>query len=153
LPITLENNKQLTQELNTAMNYQQQNNKAMLKKAFLHTALTAATIANFLAVETGKASAHHGWSEYNSQQTLNINGEIQNVRYENPHTVIEVKTKDNKVWQAVLAPPSRMQRRGLPENTLQVGQQVKLVGYPHRTDAREMRVEQIVVSNKTIELR
>ncbi|MUH01612.1 hypothetical protein F7734_58895 [Scytonema sp. UIC 10036] len=51
------------------MNYQQQDNKAMLKKAFLHTALTAATIAKFLAVETGQASAHQSWSQYNSGKT------------------------------------------------------------------------------------
>ncbi|MFL9451947.1 MULTISPECIES: hypothetical protein [Nostocales] len=53
------------------MNYQQQDNEATIKKAFLHTALTAATIANFLAVETVNASTHHGGSQYNSRQTKN----------------------------------------------------------------------------------
>ncbi|ARV63099.1 hypothetical protein BZZ01_18425 [Nostocales cyanobacterium HT-58-2] len=125
----------------------------MLKKSFVQAALTAATIATFLASGTENASAHHGWSEYNNEQTLNLTGEIQNVNYDNPHTTIEVKTDDNKVWQAVLAPPARLQRRGLPEGSLQVGQRVKLVGYPHRTDTNEMRAERIIIGKQTVELR
>lgn len=135
------------------MNNQQKENKAMVKKGFVQAAVTAATIATFLAAGTGEASAHYGWSEYNNEQTLNLTGEIQNVIYGSPHTTIEVKTDDNKVWEAVLAPLSRMQRRGLPQGTLQVGQRVRLVGYPHRSDTNEMRAERIVIGNRTVELR
>lgn len=135
------------------MDNRQQANKAMLKKSFVQAALTAATIATFLASGTENASAHHGWSEYNNEQTLNLTGEIQNVKYDNPHTTIEVKTDDNKVWQAVLAPPARMQRRGLAQSALQVGQQVRLIGYPHRTETSEMRAERITVGKQTVELR
>ncbi|WP_017314431.1 DUF6152 family protein [Mastigocladopsis repens] len=135
------------------MDNQQQVNKAMVKKGFVQAALTAATIATFLASGTENASAHHGWSEYNNEQTLNLSGEIQNISYGNPHTTIEVKTDDNKVWQAVLAPPARMQRRGLAQGALQVGQRVRLVGYPHRSDTNEMRAERITIGKQTVELR
>lgn len=50
------------------MDYQQQDNKAMLKKAFLHAAMTTATIANFLAAEPKRTSSRRKWNEYNSQQ-------------------------------------------------------------------------------------
>jgi hypothetical protein len=135
------------------MDNQQQLNKAMLKKGLMQAALSAATIATFLASGTENASAHHGWSEYNNEQTLKVSGEIQNISYGNPHTTIEVKTDDNKVWQAILAPPARLQRRGLPQSALQVGQQVRLVGYPHRTDVNEMRAERITIGKQTVELR
>jgi hypothetical protein len=36
---------------------------------------------------------------------------------------------------------------------LQVGQQVRLVGYPHRTDVNEMRAERITIGKQTVELR
>lgn len=100
-----------------------------------------------------KANAHHGWSEYNDKQTLNLTGKIRSIGYDNPHTVIELEASDKKVWRAVLAPPSRMQRRGLPENALKVGETVRLVGYPNRSDSREMRAERIVINRKTVELR
>ncbi|GAB1539182.1 hypothetical protein NUACC21_18470 [Scytonema sp. NUACC21] len=56
LPITLGNNKKLSQKLSTAMNNQQQDNKAMLNKGLVHAAITASTIANYLAEESRKAS-------------------------------------------------------------------------------------------------
>lgn len=114
-------------------------------------ALATLTMATTIAIP--KAYAHHGWSEYNDKQTLNITGTIRSISYDNPHTVIELQASDKKVWQAVLAPPSRMQRRGLPENALKVGGTVRLVGYPNRSDSSEMRAERIVVNRQTIELR
>jgi hypothetical protein len=50
------------------MNYQQQDNKAMLQKAFLHAAITTATIANFLAAEPRQTSSRCNWKEYKSRQ-------------------------------------------------------------------------------------
>lgn len=135
------------------MNNQQTENKAMVKQGFMQAAVSAATIATFLASVTAEANAYYGWSEYNNEQMLNLTGEIQNVSYGSPHTTIELKTDDNKVWEAVLAPPSQMQRRGLPQAALQVGLRVKLVGYPHRSDSNEMRAERIVIGKRTVELR
>jgi len=126
--------------------------KAMLKKEFVQATVTAASIATFLTVATPGAIAHHGWSEYNNQQTLNLTGEIRSVSYSSPHVTIQLQAA-KKVWLAVLAPPSRLQRRGLPIDTLRVGQKVRVVGYPHRSDANEMRAERIVVGDRTIELR
>jgi hypothetical protein len=110
--------------------------------------ITAATI-----IGLPKAIAHHGWSEYNDRQTLNLTGKIRSIGYDNPHAVIELEASDKKVWRAVLAPPSRLQRRGLPQNALKVGETVRLVGYLNKSDPREMRAERITVGQKTIELR
>lgn len=46
-----------------------------------------------------------------------------------------------------------MQARGLPEDSLKVGDRVTLVGYPHRDKTGELRAERIVVAGKTVELR
>lgn len=116
--------------------------------AVVATLTTAATI-----IGTPKADAHHGWSEYNDKQTLNLTGRIRSIGYDNPHAIIELETSDKKVWRAVLAPPSRMQSRGLPQNALKVGVTVRLVGYPNRSDSREMRAERIIIGQKTVELR
>ncbi len=58
-----------------------------------------------------------------------------------------------KVWLVVLAPPSRMERRGLPAAMLKVGETATVVGYPHRSDPNEMRAERITINGKTVELR
>ncbi|MBW4691008.1 MAG: hypothetical protein KME27_04490 [Lyngbya sp. HA4199-MV5] len=124
----------------------------MSKQGLMHAAMVAAAMATVLTVDASEASAHHGWSEYNNQQSLTVTGEIQQVSSGNPHTTIRLKS-GNKVWTAILAPPSRMERRGLPQGALKAGQTVRLVGYPHRSAANEMRAERITLGDRTVELR
>ncbi|HWR77855.1 MAG TPA: DUF6152 family protein [Thiobacillus sp.] len=101
---------------------------------------------------TTAALAHHGWSSYDANQTLTLTGVIEASGYEHPHGFIKLKTAD-KLWHAVLAPPSRMENRGLASDMLKPGTQATVVGYPHRSDAGELRVERITIGGKTIELR
>jgi hypothetical protein len=124
----------------------------MSQKGFLYAAVTAAAIATSLSVDVPDALAHHGWSEYNNQQTLTLTGQIQQVNYGSPHTTIQLRS-GNKTWTAVLAPPSRLERRGLPQGALKTGQTVQVVGYPHRQASNEMRAERIIVGKQTVELR
>jgi hypothetical protein len=98
------------------------------------------------------ALAHHGWSGYDAAQTLTLTGTIKDAGYEHPHGFIKLQTPD-KLWHAVLAPPYRMENRGLPRELLKVGAEATVVGYPHRTEASEMRAERISVAGKTVELR
>lgn len=98
------------------------------------------------------ASAHHGWNEYDSSKTLNLTGVIKESGYEHPHGHIRLETP-GKTWLVVLAPPSRMQSRGLPADALKPGRQASVVGYPNRTKPEEMRAERIITDGKTVELR
>jgi Family of unknown function (DUF6152) len=96
--------------------------------------------------------AHHGWSGYNSDQVLNLTGVIQEAGYEHPHSYVKLAVGD-KVWLVVLAPPSRMERRGVSAEMLAASTTATVVGYPHRNDAGEMRAERITIQGKTAELR
>mgnify|MGYP000356638868 CR=1 FL=1 len=98
------------------------------------------------------AAAHHGWSEYDSERTLEFSGKIQESGYEHPHGYIKLETHE-KVWVVVLAPPSRMENRGLPRAMLKTGAEVRVVGYPNRNKPEEMRAERITIADKTVELR
>lgn len=98
------------------------------------------------------ALPHHGWSEYDGSQTLTLTGKIIESGYEHPHGHIKLQTP-TKTWEAVLAPPTRMQNRGLPKDALRVGNTATVVGYPNRNKPGEMRAERITVDGKTVELR
>ena len=99
-----------------------------------------------------EASAHHGWSEYDAQQPLRLRGTIEEFGYEHPHGFVRLKTPD-KAWLVVLAPPSRMENRGLARAQLAKGTTVEVEGYPKRTDAGELRAERITIGQQTTELR
>lgn len=105
-----------------------------------------------LAVAATVAFAHHGWSEYDSTNELTLTGRIESAGYEHPHGFVKL-TVDGKAWVAVLAPPSRMENRGLPRSELVPGKTVTVVGYPNRNKPEEMRAERITIDGRTIELR
>ena len=98
------------------------------------------------------ATFHHGWSSYDQKKVLNLKGEIIEYSYDNPHGMLKFKA-DDKNWTVVLAPPSRMESRGLQESMLKEGVEATVVGYPHLKIKDEMRAERITIGEKTTELR
>ncbi len=100
-------------------------------------------------------AAHHGWSNYDESKTLNLTGVVRESGYSNPHGFarLQVDGEQGKVWYVVLAPPARMQGRGLTREMLKEGTTATVVGYPHREKVEEMRAERITIDGKTTELR
>ena len=98
------------------------------------------------------ASGHHGWSEYDASKTLKLTGKIVESGYEHPHGHVRLET-EGKTWQVVLAPPSRMERRGLDKAALKPGATVTVEGYANREKPDELRAERILVEGKNVELR
>jgi len=107
--------------------------------------------ATLMIMSASLVWAHHGWSGY-TEEMLTLRGTIETSTYANPHGSATLKTAD-KTWTVVLAPPSRMQSRGLTREMLQSGVEAKVEGYAHRTDASELRAERITIDGKTVELR
>jgi hypothetical protein len=112
----------------------------------------ALTIAAIALICFSFSVMHHGWSSYDQKKVLNFDGEIVEYSYDNPHGMLKFKVED-KTWTVVLSPPSRMESRGLPENTLKEGVKATIVGYPHLRIKDEMRAERITIGGKTTELR
>lgn len=98
------------------------------------------------------AAAHHGWGSYDANGVFTIEGAILSAKYENPHGEVEIMHA-GKRWTCTLAPPFRMQNRGLPPEALKAGAVARVEGYPSRVHETEMRAERITVAGKTTELR
>ena len=114
------------------------------------------TLGGFLAAAlAGSAWAHHGWTGYDEQKTLTLTGVIRESSWENPHGLIRLQSEEGKgkTWLVYLAPPSRMDSRGLAKDAIKVGATVTVIGYPHKTTADELRAEKITADGKTTELR
>lgn len=97
-------------------------------------------------------AAHHGWGEYDSRKSLTLSGIVRDAGYENPHAFVDLDV-DGKVWHAVLAPPNRMEARGVTRGQLGIGTTVTVIGFPHKTRSTEMKAEQIKVGEKTTWIR
>jgi hypothetical protein len=102
----------------------------------------------FIALEP----VHHGWANYDQTKELDYTGTIEESSYENPHATARVKYQD-KVWLVILAPTSRLKDRGVSAEMLQEGDEIRVVGYPHKEIKDEMRAERIFIKGKKYELR
>jgi hypothetical protein len=105
-----------------------------------------------LVAGTAPAAAHHGWSSYDSTRELTLTGTITESGYEHPHGHVRLDVP-GKIWLVILAPPTRMEHRGLSASKLRTGTKATVVGYPHRSTADEMRAERITIDGATVELR
>lgn len=114
--------------------------RMLLPSALLFTLLVSA------------AWAHHGWSEYDDTKPLQLSGTIETSGYQQPHGFVNLKTP-GKTWHVVLAPPGRMDNRGLAKDMLATGNSATVYGYPHRTKPEQLRAERITIAGKTTELR
>lgn len=108
-------------------------------------------LAVLMGVFAAGALAHHGWSGYDSK-LVKLSGAIEAFSYANPHGTATLKTAEG-TWNVVLAPPSRMESRGLTREMLKPSTAATVEGYVHLKDKTEMRAERITVDGKTIELR
>jgi hypothetical protein len=123
----------------------------MFRATTLRLTRVTVGLAIGLAGATGTL-AHHGWSGYDASKPTTVTGTIKVSGYEHPHGYVRLTTPE-KEWVVTLAPPSRMENRGLPAAALKTGVTVTVMGYPSRTDPDEMRAEWIAIDGKTTQLR
>jgi hypothetical protein len=82
-----------------------------------------------------------------------VAGTIVESGYGQPHGHLRLQESGSKAWTVVLAPPSRMEHRGLSKDMLRKGISATVEGYPSRSKPDEMRAERITIKGKTVELR
>src|SRR2546421_10680830 len=78
------------------------------------------SLALFLLLVATASDAHHGWSGYDNSKELSLTGVIRESGYEHPHGHLRLEAP-GKTWTVVLAPPSRMERRGPAAKELRGG--------------------------------
>ena len=80
---------------------------------------------------------HHSFAEYYIEEdTIEVEGEILEVQYKNPHSWIYVQAQDpfgrRKVYSAEWASVSRLERDGITKRTLREGDWVRIWASPNR---------------------
>lgn len=101
---------------------------------------------------SGVAIAHHGWGSYDASKMMTVDTAVTRLEWQNPHVHIDVN-HDGATWELVLAPPFRMQARGLSPEMINEGSRVLVEGYQSTRVEHEMRAERITIDGKTFELR
>lgn len=112
---------------------------------------TIVGVAAAFVLVSATLAAHHGWTGYDDK-LVTLTGTVKSSAYENPHGYVDLETKE-KTWRVVLAPPARMESRGLAKDTLKAGAAATVAGHVNKVTKNELRAERITIAGKTTELR
>ena len=86
-------------------------------------------------------AAHHSFpAEFDGDKPLKLQGTVKKVEWINPHSwiTIEVKGADGKVtiWEIEAGAPNAMFRRGFTKDSLPVGTEIVVDGYPAKNGSQ-----------------
>ncbi|HEY5569736.1 MAG TPA: DUF6152 family protein [Gammaproteobacteria bacterium] len=88
------------------------------------------------------ALAHHSFAKFDSERTIEIEGEIVDVRWQNPHVsfVLRGQGADGQIqnWKLETASPGILRRMGVDAGVVAAGDRVKVVGNPAVGGSPEM---------------
>jgi hypothetical protein len=97
------------------------------------------------------ASAHHSIAgEYFTGQRSTVEGDVMQFVYQNPHSSIEIKSKDPNtggtvLWKMEWNSPARLSRAHVTGETLKPGDHVIITGQPGRNSG-EHRIHILSIS-------
>jgi hypothetical protein len=90
----------------------------------------------FWLLASTSAAAHHSYTEFDNAQTIEIEGVLLNVVWQNPHARFEVQTAgpDDRLvtWQIESSGLNYLRRLEMPLEIFQVGGRVKVAGWPSK---------------------
>src|ERR1700681_3978740 len=93
---------------------------------------TALAVVGVMVLAGSAARAHHGYADFYLDQTVSVEGAIEDIRFVNPHVVLKLRAADSTVYTATWRGPHQLARQGVTVATLKVGDHIVVSGSPPR---------------------
>jgi len=100
------------------------------------------SILLFVSMPSG---AHHSFAvHFVDDELVTVKGVVTSFRFTNPHGVLLFQATDedgNQIqWRAETNSPNALRRRGWARDSLKVGDEVTITGFPARNEDHYMRI-------------
>ena len=108
-------------------------------------------LATAAAISAVPAAAHHSFAaEFDASQGVDITGFVTKVEWANPHTFFYIDVEDENGdytnWAIELGSPNGLMRRGWTRNSLQIGDEVVVVGSRARDGSYKANARTVTLS-------
>lgn len=114
--------------------------------------LPISSLAIAAALAAGTATAHHGWSWAEGEQTT-LQGTVRTVSMAPPHPMLQVAAGDGALWQVDLGNPSQTQRSGFTESTAKAGDAITVLGNRNLDASKKhMKAVRITVAGRDYDM-
>ena len=96
--------------------------------------------------------AHHGESNYDTSEVVDVKGTVADFQFINPHVLVYIETKDPsgtvEKWTCEATSPNFLLRRGWTKTTLKPGDEITASGHRAKNGAPLLRLMKIVANGK-----
>ncbi len=96
---------------------------------------------------------HHSNAEYNVNVVQELQGEVLDVSWRNPHVELTLRTEDaygtETVWELEAQDINSLSRRGLDGSLINVGDNVRVAGHASTLRANNMSITNVLLPNGT----
>jgi hypothetical protein len=88
--------------------------------------------------------AHHSYAGFYppTERTVQIEGDLESIRYANPHVVMKIRDAHATVYTVTWQAATWVEKHGVTKNTFAVGDHLVIIGAPSR-DASSTDVTQV----------
>jgi hypothetical protein len=111
----------------------------------------AAGLVAALAASFGPALAHHSFAMYDTTSVIEIEGELAEVRWRNPHVRFTLNVTDDAgavtAWELETSSPGMLDRMDVPQELLRVGERVRVAGNPAADGSPELFTTNLLLSS------
>jgi hypothetical protein len=113
-----------------------------MKRSTRTLALAGALVSAAGSLAAARVHAHHSYTEFDGARTVEIEGTLVVLAWQNPHTHMQVRVLDagsgTVVWDIETGAVNSLRRRGAPLDAIEVGDVVKVAGWPSKRSADRM---------------
>ena len=93
---------------------------------------TVVAVLGAVVLAGGSVLAHHSYADFLLDQTVSVEGEVEELLFVNPHVILKVRAKDSYTYTATWRSAYQLGRTGVISTTLRVGDHVIVSGNPSR---------------------
>jgi hypothetical protein len=105
-----------------------------------------------LALAAPLALAHHSFAvHFVSDRVITVKGTVTAFKFTNPHGIVTFSvTKDDgsvEEWRAETNSPNALRRRGWTKDSIKVGEDVEIIGFPTRDGKPYVRISKLTFAD------
>ena len=93
--------------------------------------------------------AHHSFAKFDQQRSIEIEGEVTEVRWQNPHIQFTLAARGEdgelRIWQLETASPGILRRTGVTADNVKVGDMVRVAGNPAVDGSAELNATNMLL--------
>ncbi|MCY3731418.1 MAG: DUF6152 family protein, partial [Rhodospirillaceae bacterium] len=97
----------------------------------------------------GNAPGHHSISPYDTQAVQELQGRVSAIRWRNPHIGLTVEV-DGEAWEVEGDSANAAVRQGLTQDSIQVGDEIRIAGWPSTRGLRELFLTHLLLDGTEI---